>query len=271
MFFTLALRHGFGPPSSLLVRLSLAILSMSFSVAAFAGPPFAVDDPGTVTPGQATWLNGSQIVTADHVDLSALSSTFTAGFSRDQEVGITLGGYRLEVPEGRLVVGDTYLNFKKRFQNESAGRMAVAFAYQIRLPTGNTEVGSGTPGVDQTLYLTAGKILGGSASAPDLFGNIGYTYSAGGCENLGTYFYGAGLSFPLSHRLQAGMDITGSQGRPSFSPYETLGTGLCAAYNLDTCNVVVTRAAYGWRGESQGFSLFIGWQINITLGREGRP
>jgi hypothetical protein len=123
---------------------------------AAAGPPFAVDDPGTVEEYEGTFLLRYELVRDRDVNLHSVpAATHTLGLPGNLEFaldGAILESEAAGAPSAGS--GDLGLSFKWRFLEQEETVPAVAVAYALRLPTGRNGL-SGEATVHSP-YLTLG-------------------------------------------------------------------------------------------------------------------
>jgi len=163
-------RNFFAPPmfkaNSVWLILLLGNARMSH-----AGRPLAVDDAGTVAPGQVELEVGvghARDGTSRHWDFPL---GLTIGLTRGLDVGIGTGGQIETLEEfasgDDLATGvrDLVVRTKWNFITETNVVPGLALAFTLKLPTANRELGLGSGEVDYDLTGIVSKRLGGQVNA----------------------------------------------------------------------------------------------------------
>ncbi|MCS6776120.1 MAG: hypothetical protein NZ557_06220, partial [Chthonomonadaceae bacterium] len=139
---------------------------------ASAGPPYLVDDPGTLDHRRlflyvaeiGSLLEGTYTHTAPNLVLGY-------GIRPDLEVTFGLSGYASNTPAIALDrMNNPALALKWRFREEGRRTPALAFAYQVTLVT--LDQGFGRGHSVHTLYLTGSKSLGKGLLWTNVGGNV---------------------------------------------------------------------------------------------------
>jgi outer membrane putative beta-barrel porin/alpha-amylase len=176
-----------------------------FGEPALAGPPFAVDDPGTVEKWHATLLARYELVHRDGTDTHSVpAATLTLGLPAKLEFAIDGAVQSSEVPGAADVgFGDLSLVLKWRFWEQDGAVPAFALAYALRLPTGD-EGFSGEASVHSP-YLAIGWQIG---ERWQVFADLG-TNSRDRGEEDPQFFAGAALGCQVTELWLIGLDLLG--------------------------------------------------------------
>lgn len=102
-------------------------------------------------------------------------------------------------------LGDTSLQLKWRFLDESKTRPGIALGYKLKLPTADADRGLGSGVTDNFVWLTIGKSFGRYR----LYGNVGYnTLGASGAKD--NAYYGMVLNYKVTEKLNVGAEFYGN-------------------------------------------------------------
>jgi len=172
---------------------------------ALAGPPFAVDDPGTVEAWHATLLVRYELVHSDGVDTHSIpAATLTLGLPARLEFAIDGALLNSEVAEARDVgFGDPAMTFKWRFLEQDGAVPSLALAYALRLPTGDE--GLTADASVHSPYLTISWQLD---KQWQLFSDVGTNSRDRGAEDP-QFFAGAALGYQATGSWLIGPDLLG--------------------------------------------------------------
>lgn len=199
-------------------RRSIGLAALALGAAAWAGPPYATDDPAPTDPGHWEIYGFSEGAGAD--------GRFEGSFGLDLNYG-ALPGVQLtatlpiafESGGGtRAGAGDVEIGVKYRFFYREAAGLSVAAFPRIILPTAPARFGTGR--VRLLLPLWAQKDFGPWS----LFGGGGYTINPG-AGNRDFWQSGIALTRTVSSRLSLGAEIV-RQGPDATGARGTTSVGL---------------------------------------------
>ncbi len=219
-----------------------------------AGPPFNVDDPGTVELHHyqltAAYIS-SQSSAGEQQAFPNLSLGY--GLTNNIELDLGLGANSVRNTGMPRVAGfgDTTLGFKWRFQEENKRKPQLALGYQIKVPTADVDRGLGSGTVDNSFWLTGAKSYGRWVA----FTNVGYNF-LGGRSGENNLFYGLGLTYQLTEKLVVGAQVYGNTAAAPGTKSE-LAWGVGMTYNWAPDRALLV----GLGRSEQGFS-----DLNVYAG-----
>jgi hypothetical protein len=226
-------------------------------VPAAAGPPFAVDDPGTVEELHGTLLLRYELVRDRGVNIHSVpAATLTLGLPAKLEFaldGAVLTSEAAEAPSAGF--GDLSLTFKWRFLEQDGAVPALAVAYALRLPTGKE--GWSAEATVHSPYLTLGWQLD---DRWQVFGDLGVNVRDSG-EDRPQFFAGAALGYQALESWLIGADFLGHT-RVSQAQRSDLSLGLATQLDLSECWTLMARVGRSVSG-TQKVNTFAGIQLNF--------
>lgn len=224
---------------------------------AAAGPPFAVDDPGTVEERKGTLLLRYELVRNQGVDTQSVpAATLTLGLPAKLELaldGAILKSEAADAPSPGF--GDLSLFFKWRFLEEDRAVPAVAVVYKLQLPTGKD--GLSGEAIVHSPYLTLGWQLD---EKWQVFGNFGVSIPDRGADRT-QFFAGAALGYQATESWLIGVDVLGNT-RVSDAQRSDLSMGLATQLDLSESWTLMARVGRSISG-TQGVNAFVGIQWNF--------
>lgn len=241
-------------PLKSLLRIVLVCAFGCLAPACPAGPPFDTDDPGTpehhhfeVNIGYfSSQIRGSEAQAFPGFDIGY-------GYSNNIQFAVAFSGLSLrEAGEKRIDgLGDTELEAKWRFLEETRHGPQAALAYGIKVPTASRARSLGTGIVDHTLVLAVQKSFGRSALTTNLGVEI-----PGDRDSRPHGMYGLLYTFQATEHLTVGAEVFGStSAAPGEREEFAWSLGLSYAFAPD-------RAFFLSLGRStQGFS-----DLNVAAG-----
>lgn len=224
---------------------------------AAAGPPFAVDDPGTVDAYHGTLLVRYELLRDDGVNLHAIpAATLTLGLPAKLEFAID-GAILTSDAEGApsAGLGDLSLVFKWRFLEQNGAIPAIAVAYAIRLPTGKQGL-SGDTSVHSP-YVTLGWQLD---EQWQLFGDVG-TNSRDRGEDDPQFFAGAAAGYQVTEFWLVGVDFLG-YAHVRDTQRSDLSVGVATQLDLSKWWTLMARVGRSIEG-TQDVNVFAGIQLGF--------
>jgi hypothetical protein len=224
---------------------------------AAAGPPFAVDDPGTVEAYKGTFLLRYELVRDRDVNLHSVpAATLTLGLPGKLELALDGAILKSEAAEAPSAgVGDLGLSFKWRFLEQDETVPAVAMAYALRLPTGKDGL-SGEATVHSP-YLALGWQLD---ERWQLFGDLGVNVRDRGGDHP-QLFAGGALGYQALESWLIGVDLLGHT-HVSEVQRSDLSIGVATQLDLSECWTLMARVGRSLSG-TQDVNTFAGIQLNF--------
>ncbi len=221
------------------------------------GPPFAVDDPGTVEPGRSTLLLRYEFVRARGQNTDSFpAATLTVGLPGKLELAINGG---VDWPEGSGAadagVRDLAVGLKWRIIEEDGGVPAVALDYTLSLPTGSAGLSAET--VVHTPYVTFSWKIDEQWG---VFGNVGVNVPDGGVQRP-QFFAGAAIAYQATESWMIGMDVSGTT-RVSADERSDLSIGIATQLALSESWTLMARVGRSVSG-TQAVNVFVGIQLNF--------
>jgi hypothetical protein len=192
-----------------------AITALTFSTAAYAGPPYETDDPVPTDTGKWEVLvfGGIDGIASEFHGSSGLDINYGAAPNVQLTTTILMDFEHGEA--SRVGVGDAEIGLKYRFYNNEAAGFSLAVFPRVILPTSGPNAGSGL--VSMRLPIWAQKDFGPWS----LFGGGSYTTNPGD-GNRGFWSQGAVLTRSFSDRVSLGFEVNHE------GPAEVGGTGVTA-------------------------------------------
>jgi hypothetical protein len=228
-------------------RLAFAAAGLALGAfsSAWAGPPYLVDDPGTLDY-RRLFLYVAEIGALSQGTYTHSAPNFVLGYGVRPNLEISLGisGYTSNTPSIAL---DNYQNpaiaIKWRFREEERGWPALALAYQATLIT--QDQGFGRNYGVHNLYLTGSWTLGKGL----LWGNAGLNILP--YPNLSaSVLYGVAYDYPLGNLWRVGAQLYGNTAlNASGIPLE-LAWGVGATYVLNSYSTLLFQIGPSLAGNS---------------------
>lgn len=244
------------------MRIVLAIGFIAAVAPCYAGPPFNVNDPGTVELHRinlTTSYSSSQNNAADTISVPTFDLGY--GYSDRIELDLSIGGtsFRNAGSGRKYGFADTTAGIIWRFQEETKRRPQLAIGYQIKVPTGDVKQGLGSGATDHSIWLSAGKSYGRWSP----FANVGYNF-LGGSDGMNNIFYGMGLTYQLTEKLTVGAQVYGnSAAAPGARTELAWGGGFTYNYAPDRSFMLsLGRSEHGY----SDLNVFAG--VSITFGKK---
>lgn len=221
-----------------------------------AGPPYLVDDPGTLDHRRlflyvaeiGSLLEGTYTHTAPNLVLGY-------GIRPDLEVTFGLSGYASNTPAIALDrMNNPALALKWRFREEGRRTPALALAYQVTLIT--LDQGFGRGHSIHTLYLTGSKSLGKGLLWANAGGNVVSKSGAG-------WLYGVACDYPLGRRWRIGAQWYGNSALTGNGVPEEHAWGVGATCVLNDYWTLLLQVGRSMKGNG-GLITFAGVLIRLT-------
>jgi hypothetical protein len=225
-------------------------LSGLVSVAAFAAPPFEVDDPATV--GQRSLelfaFYGLRDASVEMIhSLPGIAVSY--GISDTTELSVGAAPiYRYDTTE-RWGVSDIHVRLKQRVREEGRIMPALSAAYQLTIVSGSNGLPRGD--VNHNLLLIAGHQVGQGS----LHVNLGVAVHPE-ADRFASLTYGIGYIQPLSERVKFGAELIGQTSRFQRAG-DDLAWGVAVLYEFAANRSLAIRVGRAERGEA-GVSLSLG-------------
>jgi hypothetical protein len=238
---------------------SAMLLSGSIGSGALAGPPYSVDDPGTVdyhrlflyTAYIRSWQGGTVSDTFPQLALAY-------GLQPNLELSAGIAGFTSNVPASLPLapLADPALAVKWRFQEETRRSPALAAGYQPTLITVDTGLGSGF--ITHSLWLTASHAAGRGL----LWGNVGVTLYPRPTLDPSVY-YGLAWDYPHSKRLRVGVQVYGNTAARPAGIDRDLAWGIGATDAVSPTATLLLQVGRSLRGHSD-LNLYAGLLVRLS-------
>jgi len=235
------------------------ILALCAGTPAQAGPPYTVDDPGTLDH-RGLFLYTSYIGSWQNGTVSDVLPQLVLGYGLrpDLEFAAGVSGFTSNVPGAVAFapLGDPALAVKWRFQEETLGSPALAVGYQATVITVDAGLGSGF--LTHSLWLTGSRTVGKGL----LWGNLGVNVYPRPHLDESAY-YGLAYDYPLGRRLRVGAELHGNAAAPASGVTGDLTWGIGATYALSSRNTLLLQAGRSFQGTSD-FNLYAGILMRLN-------
>lgn len=239
--------------------LAFSLLFGSLTLPCLASPPYNVDDPGTQAAGYSLMaLSYSSTAAGGKKETETSQFCWKYGITRDLEF-MLLPGVTSVLKEGKgreTGLGDTYLQLKYRFLQETKSTPGIAFGYKFKAPTADAIRGLGSGVNDDSVWLTAGK----SFHRFGVYGNLGYTWQ-GASHTEDFNFYGVVFTYKATEHLQLGVQYYGNSPKAGGTLDEE-GWGVGAIYKFAPDRSVIVSLSKSEHGFSN-FSPYVGYVVHF--------
>lgn len=213
-----------------------------------AGPPFRTDDPGVVEQGHFELLPFySQTLTGSGRVGALPGLEFHYGALPHVEVDLVVQA-AFSTPPGAATqrgFGDTEIDIKYQFVQESDTSPAIGFVPNFIFPTGNASRGLGNGGSQIFLPLWAMKTWDRFTT----YGGGGYLIN-NGVGNRNDWFFGWVAQYQLSEQWSLGGEIFHST-PPIVTQGSSTGITLGAIYQIDTRSQLLLSIGKGVQDAAQ--------------------
>jgi hypothetical protein len=214
------------------------------SVPALAGPPYTVDDPGTLDHRGlflyaayiGSWLRGGISDTFPNL-------TLAYGLKPNLEISGGVSGFTSNVPASVPLapLADPALAVKWRFREEERRSPALAVGYQVTLVTVDAGIGSGF--VIHSVWLTGSLTIGRG----QFWGNVGVNLYPRPAL-AGSVYSGLAYDAPVCRRLRLGAQLYGATALSRAGVPAELAWGAGATYSLFRNTELLLQAGRSLRG-----------------------
>jgi hypothetical protein len=221
------------------------------------GPPFVVDDPGTVEQGKGTLLLRYELVRERSQNTHALPAvTLTLGLPAKLELALD-AAYLRSGADGTPEEGirDPTIGIKWRFMDQDGAVPAVAVAYTLSIPAGRHGLSA-----DTTIHAPSLTLGWQFDQRWHLFGAIGAVVPESGLQR-DQFFAGVGVGYQATESWLIGVDLSGIT-RAGADQRSDLSVGLAAQVDLSDSWTLMGRVGRSVSG-SQDIVVFIGIQLNF--------
>jgi hypothetical protein len=225
----------------------------------FAGPPYNVDDPGTLEPGRYNFTAAFISSQSSGKETQSFPNlTLKYGLKDATQISLGFGGISKRTAAAGRETGfaDTTLGIKWRFKNETKTDPQWALGYQIKMPTANKSMGLGTGNFDHRLWLTFGK----SFQRLKFFGNVGYNF-LGDAKGTNNIYYGLATTFQATEHLIVGAQVYGNAPNAR-GKNDELAWGVGLRYNYAPDRALMLQVGRSERGFSD-LNVYAGVSINF--------
>jgi hypothetical protein len=154
--------------------LAAGLLLLAFAAPSRAARPLDTEDTGTLDPGKFELELGGAFSRNPDDKAWSLRAVLAAGLLSRLEVRFELPVLFLEPDDGKSRAGlsDSIIGAKYRLLDEDSAGLALLGSVILRLPSGDSDRGLGTEGVDVMALGAVSKTVG----LLILTGNAGYTF-----------------------------------------------------------------------------------------------
>lgn len=224
---------------------------------ALAGPPFFVDDPGTVTEGRAQFFVRYEFVRDHGQNTDSLpAATLMVGLPEKLELTIDEAYLRPESSNSPSAgLRDFGLALKWRFLEQDGVVPAVALDYSLSLATANRGLSAGT--IVHSPYVTAGWRLDDQWQ---VFGNVGANLPDDSVQRP-QLFAGVALGCMVAESWLVGVEVLDNT-RVSDAQRSDLSVGLATQLDLSESWSLMARVGRSVSG-TQGINTFFGFQVSF--------
>lgn len=222
---------------------------------AAAGPPFFVDDPGTMEHGHlflyliesGTWNHRSQVFPNLSLAYGVTPRLeVSAGAATSPGTAVTSHPRRF---------GDPFAAAKWRFQDEKGLRPALGVSYQATHITVDN-------GFDQDYLTHSGWVTAAHAlGSGQIFAHLGGSGSPR--DGAPSVFWGAAADWPLGKRLRAGVEIYGQSGAPGAGLPRELGQGIGLTYTANRRTTLLLQVGHTHRADHEA-TLYFGVLLDLA-------
>lgn len=243
---------------------SLASLLVLATRLAWAGPPYATDDPGLTAWGQ--WeVNLPYILerVTDGRTIQVPLFDIAYGVNRAIELNVTVPLTVVELGGASRAVGlgDTSFDVKWQLRQGGDHRLQLAVAPQVVLPTGDATLGLGAGKPVYVLPVLALKTWGRWAA----FGNVGYVLQQA-ADTRNYVYWGAALIRDINPNLEVGGEIYGNSATEPEGPPD-LGFNLGSILTLSPRWGVLLSAGRSVR-DGPSLTLYAGLQLALGTAKD---
>jgi hypothetical protein len=229
--------------------LRAALVAMALAPGcAVAGPPFRTDDPGVVDRGHFELLPFYSQTLAGNGRSGALPGLEVHyGMLPHVEIDLVVQA-AFSTPSGASMqwgFGDTEIDLKYQFVQESDTSPAIGFVPNFILPTGNADRGLGNGGSQIFLPLWAMKTW----DKFTLYGGGGYLIN-NGIGNRNDWYFGVVAQYQLSPQWSLGGELFHST-PPIVTQGSSTGVTLGAIYQIDSRSQLLLSIGKGVQDAAQ--------------------
>ncbi|HLK55819.1 MAG TPA: hypothetical protein VKU00_04620 [Chthonomonadaceae bacterium] len=231
----------------LFTRFAALLVLGTLATASLAGPPYNIDDPGTVEFRHFSLIT---YYASSHTAGSEAQGTpsFLLAYGLRNNVELDLvGGVTSARTTGigrKTGFGDLSPMVRWRFKEETKNCPQFALGYQMKIPTASASQGLGTGAMDHALWLSSAK----SFKRLQAFGNVGYNF-LGGSDGKNNLFYGVGLNYQTTDKLILGAQIYGNSANAPGNT-DDLSWGIGAIYMYRPDQALLLQAGRSMKGYS---------------------
>jgi hypothetical protein len=234
-----------------------AVIACSITPA-LAGPPYNVDDPATAPKGETTLYTSYQSSELPKKE-SYTFPDLTAVYGVTDSLQLKLDASFLSRRSGKKVeagLGDTVINAKWRFFNETKILPQWSIAFQSKLPTADASRGLGTGDTDYKLNITVAKHFG----RLKLAANAGQNFM-GEATSRDNAFAGVLAEYQVTQKLAIGTQLYGNAS-PAHKARPELAWGMAAKYRYAPDHILLLSVGRSERGYSN-LNVYAGLQVNF--------